>query len=133
MQNLKSSFFYLIIKSKFAIFDLQAAFKSLVYNQNFTFNIIKIGSKNSYQTNITNSQQKVKNKILEVKQRQQVIVKFFDEYQEIVDSLSPEVRERTVPIMTLNIPTQMKVWSKKQRKQNREWKCSSSTTQPICL
>jgi hypothetical protein len=131
--SLKNQFFDLIIQSKFAISDLQAAVKSLVYNQDFKSNIIKLGGKTGYQTNITNSQQTVKKKITEVKQRQQAIVKFFDEHQEFINSLSPEVRGQAVPIVTLNIPAQMKVWEKEQREQDREWKCSGSTTQPICF
>lgn len=131
--KLKDQFFDLIIKGKFAISDLQAAVKSLVYNQDFKSNIIKLGGKTSYQTNITNSQQTVKKKIVEVKQRQQAIIRFFDEHQEFINSLSPEVRNQAVPIVTLNISAQIKMWEKEQREQDREWKCSGSTTQPICF
>lgn len=110
--SLKDQLFDLIIQSKFAISDLQAAVKSLVYNQDFKSNIIKIGGKTGYQTNITNSQRTIKKRITEVKQRQQAIVRFFDQHQEFVNSLSPEVRGQAVPIVTLNIPAEMKIWEK---------------------
>lgn len=131
--QLKNEFFDLIVKGKFKISDLQAAVKSVVYNEDFKTTIIRSSGTAGYQTNITNSQRSVQQKTEEVKQAQQAIVNFFDEHQDFVSSLSPEVREQAVPIVTLDIPSQIKAWEKEQREQDREWKCSGLSTDPICF
>ena len=58
--KLKAQFFDLVIKGKFAISDLQAAVKSVVYNEDFKQSTIKLGGMGAYKANISNSRAAVR-------------------------------------------------------------------------
>ncbi len=131
--KIKHQFFDLVIKGKFAISDLQAAVKSVVYNEDFKQSTIQIGGMSAYKANINNSRAAVKKRTSEVKSAQQAIVKFFNSHPEFIKSLTPEVREQAQAIVKLNIPAQTKLWSNEQRLLNRQWKCNGSTIHPKCI
>lgn len=131
--KIKHQFFELVIKGKFAISDLQAAVKSVVYNEDFKQATIQIGGMSAYKSNINSSRAAVKKRTSEVKSTQQTIVKFFNSHPEFVKSLLPEVREQAQAIVKLNIPAQTRLWSNEQRLLNRQWKCNGSTIHPHCI
>ncbi|HCF28055.1 MAG TPA: hypothetical protein DEV81_12825, partial [Cyanobacteria bacterium UBA11049] len=87
--KIKHQFFDLVIKGKFAISDLQAAVKSVVYNEDFKQSTIQIGGMSAYKANINNSRAAVKKRTSEVKSAQQAIVKFFNSHPEFIKSLTP--------------------------------------------
>lgn len=132
-KQIEDQFFDLIIKGKFAVSDLEAAVKSVVYNEDFKQSTIKMGGVAAYQANINNSRAAVKKRTIEVKSAQQAIIDFFNSHPDFISTLSPEVREQAQPIVKLNIPAQVRVWEQEQRKLNREWKCNGSTIHPQCL
>lgn len=131
--RLKDELFSLIVKGKFAISDLEAAVKSVVYNEDFKQSTTKIGGTTSYQVNISNSRTEVRQKTTEVKTAQQAIIDFFDKHPDFVKSLAPAVRNQATPIVNLNFPLQIRGWEKEQRAQDMDWKCGGSTTHPRCL
>lgn len=131
--KLKDQFFDLVIKGKFAISDLQAAVKSVVYNEDFKQSTIKLGGMGAYKANISNSRVAVKKRTFEVKSAQQAIVKFFNSHPEFIKSLTLEVREQAQAIVKLNVPAQTRLWSNEQRLLNRQWKCNDSTIHPKCI
>lgn len=129
---LVQEFYSLIIASKSSISSLQGSVKSLTYNQDFSENLIKISGKKAYEQMLAASKKAVARDIEEVKQAQQQLREFITENQEFVMSLQPEVRQQIVPILTLYIPSQIKVWQQEQHQQNQLWKCSAVRTAPVC-
>ena len=131
--KIKHQFFDLVIKGKFAISDLQAAVKSVVYNEDFKQSTIEIGGMRAYEANISNSRAALEKRTSEVKSAQQAIVKFFNSHPEFIKSLTPEVSSQAQAIVKLNIPAQTKLWSNEQRLLNRQCKCNGSTIHPKCI
>lgn len=131
--KLKREFFRLIIQGNSKKSSLQAVVKSVVHNEDFKTSIVRNSGIAAYQANVNNSKLAVAKKTEELQQAQQEIRQFLADQKSFILSLSPEVREQAIPIITLNIQSQIQVWQKEQRDQDREWKCSGSTTEPICL
>lgn len=131
-QALTQEFYDLIIRGKFSISGLQGSVKSLTYTQEFAENLIRIGGRQVYDQMLDVNKKGVNRDIEEIKQAQQELREFINNNQEFVMSLEPEVRQQIVPILTINIPSQMKIWQAEQHQQNERWKCSAVKTAPVC-
>lgn len=131
--KLKHEFFRLIIQGNSKKSSLEAAVKSVIYNEDFKTSIVRNSGIAGYNTNINNSKLAVTRKTKEFQQAQQELTQFLADHKNFILSLSPAVREQAIPIITLDIPSRIRVWQKEQREQDREWKCSGSTTDPICF
>ena len=114
--KIKAQFFDLVIKGKFAISNLQAAVKSVVYNEDFKQSTIQIGGMSADKANISNSRAALEKRTSEVKSAQGKIVKFFNSNPDFIKSLKPEVSSQARVIVKLNIPAQTRLWSNEQRK-----------------
>lgn len=131
-QALNREFYDLVIKGKFRISDLQASVKGLTYTEEFAENLIKIGGKQAYQQMLDLNKRSVTEDIEDINQAQQQLREFIHKNPEFMLSLSPEVRQQVFPILTINIPNQMKVWRQEQHQQNEMWKCSAVRTAAVC-
>lgn len=131
--ELKREFFRLIIQANSKKSSLEAAVKSVIYNEDFKTTIVRNSGLAGYNTNINNSKLAVTEKTKEFQQAQQELTQFLADNKSFILSLTPAVREQALPIITLDIPSRIRDWQKEQREQDREWKCAGSTTDPICF
>lgn len=131
--ELTKKFYGLIIAGNSKITALESSVKSLTYNQEFRKTIIKTAGAAGYQQMLQASQKAVHKNTEAVKQAQQALEKFVAENQDFMSALSQDVREQVTPIITLNIPSQIREWQAEQHQQNRHWQCSPFTSDPICF
>lgn len=131
-QELTKNFYALIIAGKFSISSLQSSVKSLTYNQDFAENLIKIAGNQAYQEMLASSKKSVARDIQKINQAQKNLKEFIVANEDFMMTLNPEVRQQVLPILTINIPSQIKVWQAEQHRQNQMWKCSAVKSAPVC-
>lgn len=131
--ELTKKFYSLIIAGTSKITTLETSVKSLTYNQYFRETIIKSAGVASYQQMLQASQKAVHKNTEAVKQAQQALDKFVAENQDFMPSLRQDVQQQVIPIITLNIPSQIREWQAEQHQLHRQWQCSPFTEDPICF